>query len=81
MCTVLLPPGGYPVVVNKYIIIVKVKYSCAECLSLEHPSGAADGLKPPLPNLKNTDFVSTMISKVLSDIRVTLNEPPKSAYG
>jgi hypothetical protein len=22
MCTVLLPPGGYPIAVNKYIIIV-----------------------------------------------------------
>jgi hypothetical protein len=22
MCTVLLPPGGYPIAVNKYIIII-----------------------------------------------------------
>jgi len=41
--------------------------------------GCRPAAPPPPPVEKNTDFVSTMISKVLSDIRVSLNEPPKSA--
>ena len=44
--------------------------------------GAA-GLQPPLSkrNLKNTDLVQRMISKVLLDLPFSLNQPPKSADG
>ena len=38
-------------------------------------------LHPPLSQavFKNTDFVDTMISKVLRDLRFSLNHPLKSA--
>jgi hypothetical protein len=44
----------------------------------------ATGLQPPPPspdkrNLKNTDFVDTVISKVLYDLHFSLNQPRKSA--
>jgi hypothetical protein len=31
MCTVLLPPGGYPIAVNKYIISYHIGKDCFSC--------------------------------------------------
>jgi hypothetical protein len=46
---------------------------------IDRPKGVAAGLQPPQKqNLKNTDFVDTMISKVLLDLHLSLNQPLKS---
>jgi hypothetical protein len=48
------------------------------------PKGGGRGLpgySPPKPqnrNLKNTNFVDTMLSKALRDLRFSLNQPLKS---
>jgi len=42
-------------------------------------SQAATSPPPPKAEFKNTDFVDTMISKVLRDLRFNLNHPLKSA--
>jgi hypothetical protein len=34
---------------------------------------------PPKRNLKNTDFVDMMVSEVIHDLRLSLNQPQKPA--
>jgi hypothetical protein len=50
---------------------------------LVHHIGATGGLQPGScllkAKLKNTDFITTMITKVLRDLRFSLNQPLKSA--
>ena len=44
------------------------------------PKGEAAGMQPPSHiEIKSTDFVDTMISKVLRDLTFSLNQPLKSA--
>jgi len=37
MCAVLLPPGGYPIAVNKYIRIYHIKFEVPLEVSMEVP--------------------------------------------
>ena len=49
MCTVLLPPGGYPIAVNKYIMLKSITFRKLNLL----PSSGEKAEKPPTPLDKN----------------------------
>jgi hypothetical protein len=50
-------------------------------VALEHPRGGVPGcdLPPPPNEIKKTDFVDIIISKILRDLHFSLNQPLKSA--
>ena len=58
-------------------------FAISNIRALQHSWGERDwglsGPPPPKAEFKNTDFVDTMISKVLRDLRFDLNHPLKSA--
>jgi len=68
MCTVLLPPGGYPIAVNKYIISYIMLYIIYEAVQLEtgdewfEPVLNIHTLLPPLiPNFfLNMSFLNSL---------------------
>ena len=51
MCTVLLPPGGYPTAVNKYIMSYIISYFIYEAVQLEKGNAWFEPVLNPLkPN-------------------------------
>jgi hypothetical protein len=59
-------------------------YSSFTCVHWRTQGAGLPGCRPPPPphqkrNLKNADFVDTILSKVVRDLRFNLNQPMKSA--
>jgi hypothetical protein len=55
---------------------------CLTYIGAPNGVGRASGLQPSLPkrNLKNTEFVDTILSKAVRDLHFSLNQPLKSAH-
>jgi hypothetical protein len=64
MCTVLLPPGGYPTAVNKYIISYDISISYQ--LFYHQNFIAWAGFCFPSASRQNTCYFPTLISTVLN---------------